>query len=89
MITLIHDLMIDVDPNNYTLMLDKHKQDKNGKPVFERLGYFGTLESAVNAARKYCIRKRFEADILTLSDAIDIMHSVTEEFSKLLKVVRE
>lgn len=89
MITLIHDLVIDVDTNNYTVMLNKHKCDKNGKPIYEKLGYYGTLESAVNGARKYCIRKQLGSEIHTLTDAIDIMKSITEEFSTLLKVVRE
>ena len=89
MITLIHDLVIDVDTNNYTVMLDKHKCDKKGKPIYERLGYYGTLESAIQAARRYCIRKQLEADVYTLTDAIGIMKSITEEFSKLLTGVRE
>ena len=89
MIILIHDLVIGVDTNNYTVMLDKHKQDKNGNPIYEKLGYYGTLESAVNAARKYCIKKRLGSNIHTLTDAIEIMKSITEEFSNLLKAVRE
>ena len=44
MITLIHDLVIRVDKHNYTLMLDRHKQDKKGEPIYETLGYFGTLD---------------------------------------------
>lgn len=89
MIKLIYDLVIVVDKYNYTLMLDKHKQDKKGNPIYVKLGYYGTLESAVSAARKYCIRKQLESDVCTLTDAIDIIKSTTEEFSRLLKKVKE
>lgn len=89
MITLIYDLVIGVDTNNYTVMLDKHKCDKNGKPIYEKLGYYGTLAGAVDGARKYCIRKQLGSEIHTLTDAIVIMKSITEEFSALLKVVKE
>lgn len=85
MITLIHDLVIGVDTNNYTLMLDKHKEDKNGKPVYEKLGYYGSLEAAVCGAREYCIRKQLESSISTLTDAIEIIKRTTKEFSDLLK----
>ena len=89
MIILIHDLVIGVDTNNYTLMLDEHKQDKNGKQIYKTLGYYGTLQNAVCGARRYCIRKRLESNVCVLTDAIKIIKSITEEFSKLLEVVKE
>lgn len=85
MIELICDLVIEVDTHNYILMLDKHKQDKNGNKIYDKLGYYGTLESAVQGARKYCIRKQLGTDTRSLVDAIKIIKSTTEEFSRLLK----
>ena len=89
MITLTCDLVIGVDTNNYTLMLDRHREDKNGKPMYEKLGYYGTLVAAVRGARDYCIRKQLESNTNTLSDAIEIINRTTKEFSDLLKKVSE
>lgn len=87
MITLIYDLVIDVDTNNYTLLLDKHKQDKKGNSIYETIGYYGTFENAVGGARKYCIKKKLGSNTKTLAEAIEVIKTITEEFSTLLKEV--
>lgn len=85
MITLKHDLVVDVSQNNYTLMLDKHKQDKNGNPLYETLGYYNTLTGAVNGARDYCVRKNLASDVYSLRGAVDEMKRITDEFVNLLR----
>ena len=85
MITLIYDLVIDVDAKNYTLLLDKHKQDKKGNLIYETIGYYGTFESAIEGARRYCIKKQLGLNTKTLVEAIGVIKSITEEFSDLLK----
>ncbi len=89
MITLIHDCVIDVNQNNYTLMLDKHKKDKSGNPVYEILGYYSNLESAICNAKDYHIKRQLESDIFTLSEAINVIKQVTKEFEDLLKDVQK
>lgn len=88
MITLIHDLVIDVDTNGYTVMLDKYKINDKGKPVYDKLGYYATLTSAMHGAREYSIRKQLEAGTHTLTEALNVVRSTTKEFSELLKAVR-
>ena len=85
MIVLIYDLVIDVDTNNYTLLLNKHKQDKKGNSVYETIGYYGTFENAIEGARRYCIKKQLGLNTKTLAEAIGVIKSITEEFSALLK----
>lgn len=87
MVTLIHDCVVDVSQNNYTLMIDKHKQDKEGKPLYETLGYYHTLTGAVNGAKDYFIKKRLSADTYTLDKAIEVIKQVNKEFIDLLKTV--
>ena len=84
MITLIHDLVVDVSQNNYTLLLDKHKQDKNGKEVYETIGYYSNLKGAVCGARDYYTRKQLETDVYTLDQAIKTIKEIGEEFLELL-----
>lgn len=89
MITLIHDLIIYVDANNYTLMLDKHKQDKKGNPIYETLGYYGTLTSAVYGAKEYCIRKQLGSDTYMLDHAIKLIKQINKDFLSLLEGVMQ
>lgn len=84
MITLKHDIVIDVSPNNYTLMLDRHKQDKKGNPLYEILGYYTSLVTAIRSAREYYIRKRLGEEVLPLHEAIEEVRRITDEFEAML-----
>ena len=85
MIILKHDLVVDTDGYDYTLMLDKHKVDKKGEPVYDTLSYHGSLTGAVRSARDYCVKKRLNEEVFTLSEAVEEMASITDEFMALLK----
>lgn len=84
MVILNKDLVVEVSQSNYTLMLDKHKQDKKGNPVYETLGYYCTLAGAVRGARDYCIKKRLEEHEHSLCEAINEMQKITDEWRDLL-----
>lgn len=85
MVLLKNDIYIETSPNNYTLMLDKHKADKKGKPVYEVLGYYMSFAGAVYGAREYCIKKRLAESEYTLREAIEEIQKITDEFASLLK----
>ena len=85
MVTLIHDLVIDVSQNNYTLMVDKNKCDKKGNPIYETVGYYSSLEGAVQGAKNYYIRKKLEADTFTLTEAIKAIQECNKDFMDLIK----
>lgn len=84
MITLIHDLVIDVSLTNYALMVDKHKQDKKGNHLYDTLGYYANLERAIIGARDYYIRKCLSEGVRTLDEAVEIVRQINTEFSDLL-----
>lgn len=85
MIVLIHDYVVTLSQYSYILMRDKHKQDKNGKPIYETVGYYGTLESAIIAAKDHCFKERISGDVVCLAQAIDTLKQVSDEFSELIK----
>lgn len=87
MVILNNDLIVEVSQNNYTLILDKHKQDKKGNPVYETLGYFGTLAGAVYGAREYCIKKKLSENAYELRDAIAEIQRANREFLDMLRKV--
>ena len=85
MITLMHDLVIDVSQTNFTLMLDKHKTDKKGNALYETLGYYSHLDRAIRAAIDYHIKRCLSENTHTLEEAVERVRQVNEEFATLLE----
>lgn len=85
MITLIHDLIIDVSQTNFTLMIDRHKTDKNGKALYDTLGYYNNLERAILGARDFYIKRCLSESTRTLDEAVEIVRQVNTEFLNLMK----
>lgn len=84
MIKLTLDMMIDVNMHVYTLLLDKHTLDKKGKPMYETLGYYTQLTTAIKAAREFAIRKNLSERDLGLTEAIVNINRISKEFEVLL-----
>lgn len=84
MIVLINDLVVDVTEFNYTLMVDRHKTDKKGKPIYTTLGYYSNLAGAVNGAKEYCIKNELRDGLYDLREAIEKINSISTKFSNLL-----
>lgn len=84
MIKLTLDMMIDVNMHVYTLLLDKHTLDKKGKPMYETLGYYSQLTTAIKAAREFAIRKNLSERDLGLTEAIANINRISKEFEALL-----
>lgn len=84
MIKLTLDMMIDVSMHAYALLLDKHTLDKKGKPMYETLGYYTQLTTAIKAAREFAIRKNLSERDLGLTEAIANINRISKEFEALL-----
>lgn len=84
MIILKHDIVIDVSQSNYTLMFDKKAKDKNGKPIYEVLGYYASLSSAIRGAKEHYIRKRLDEEVFPLNKAIEEVRRISDEFAAML-----
>lgn len=87
MIKLLRDYAIDVTKYGYNLMVDKHRVNKEGKPVYETLGYYTTLEQVVNACRDYIIKMKLRDDVYSLKEALEIIKTCDLDFKKYLKEV--
>ena len=87
MIKLIHNYVVDVSQYNYTLMIDKLKHNKDGKPVYETVGYYSSLSGAIVAAKENCIKRQFFDSTVSLEEAVQTVNQISQEFSDLLKEV--
>ena len=87
MIRVNENYCIDVDEKCYTVKIDKHKEDKNGTPIFETVGYFSSLETAIKGVIISMNRKQLKDGIYTLKEALEIVQENNRKFNELLEEV--
>ena len=89
MIKVIDDWYITVDSNpvNYTLRRGTGEKDKKGSYKDKPIGYYTSLRSALEGARKEIAARRLQTDFLTLSDAARILGELDTRFECLLTEV--
>lgn len=85
MIRVNENYCIDVDDNCYTVKIDKHKENKKGNPVFEVVGYYGSLASAVKGVIESMNRRKLNDGILTLEKAVEIVIENNNQFTEMLE----
>ena len=60
-------------------------EGKNGKETKSLVGYYGTLEGAVEGCRKDAIRRHIAEDnVETLSEAVEELKRITQHFNDVL-----
>lgn len=84
MITLINDYVVSVDSTDYTLLIDLHKQDKNGKDQYKTVGYYSTLENAIQGCIRDINRSQLATDTYTLEEAIKVIKTNNDKLGDLL-----
>ena len=65
-------------------------EGKNGKETKSLVGYYGTLEGAVEGCRKDAIRRHIAEDsVETLSEAVEELKRITKHFNDILEGVSQ
>ena len=60
-------------------------EGKNGKETKSAVGYYGTLDGAVEGCRKDAIRRHIAEDnVETLSEAVEELKRITQHFNDVL-----
>ena len=60
-------------------------EGKNGKETKSLVGYYGTLEGAVEGCRKDAVRRHIAEDnVETLSEAVEELKRITQHFNDVL-----
>ena len=89
MIRVNNDYIVDVDDMNFIAKEDKHKTstDKNGitKNVYYTIGYYGTLEGALDGIRRDMIKKSLAEGEVSLKEAIEVINKANYEFKEILQ----
>lgn len=89
MIRVNDDYVILVDTFNYTPCRDSHKTDKKGNPTYKTIGYYSNLEQALRGIIKDMNARSFEANTLSLQEALEIIQQSNDVFTDMLREVME
>ena len=85
MIHLYKNYYVKVDDYSYTLVLDKHKTDKENNKIYDSIGYYGTLKGCIDGLRRHLEKKELQKADLTLVEALDKIKEVEETIKKIFK----
>ncbi len=85
MIQVDKNYIIDVDKYCYTVKIDKHKEDKNGNPVYDVWGYYSSLENAIKGVINAMNTAKLKRGTHDLEKALQIVQKTNDQFTKLLK----
>lgn len=73
-IHIIDGYFIEVDDRNFTLKVDTGRLNKKGEPIVNDIGYYSTVEAAVNKVIQLKVLN--ENDELTLKEYIEKLREV-------------
>ena len=92
MIRINDDWVVDVDQYNYILKKDMHREEKSrdGKgmvPVYNTVGYYGSLRKALDALGGEIIRDKLRGGSRTLCEAVQAIRECEAEWKRLVEEV--
>ena len=74
-----------IDADSLSVNAYRVSEGKNGKETKSLVGYYGTLEGAVEGCRKDAIRRHIAEDNAeTLSEAVEEVRRITQHFNDVL-----
>lgn len=85
MIRINDDYVISVEPYEYCVKIDKHRQDKKGNDIYDTVGHYTSLESAILGAKNEAIHKSLFNMETTLENALKCVADINAEFKQMLE----
>ena len=88
MIRINNDYLIDCDGLQYILKIDRHrKKERKGieSMVTDTIGYYGTLEGALEGYTDYMTRKRHAAAEMSIKDALTVIREERRNLENLIE----
>lgn len=89
MIRVNDEFVITVNDCTYIAAVDKHKTDKEGKPMYKTIGYYPSVKMALKGIFKYKARIVLGEGEKTLTEAINALETIENEFEEALQVVKD
>lgn len=76
------------DPNNmgFTLLKDKGRKDREGKSLYDTIGYCGSFEEVILLLKRKVVADRLQVS-MELADALRVIRDTTKEITDAMKGV--
>ena len=77
------------DPNNmgFTLVIDKGRKDKDGKALYDTVGYCGNFEEVIYLLKHKVVNDRLKTEPMELREALQVIRDTTREITEVMKEV--
>lgn len=77
------------DPNNmgFTLVIDKGRKDKDGKALYDTVGYCGSFEEVIYLLKRKVVNDRLKEEAMELREALQVIRDTTREITEAMKEV--
>lgn len=77
------------DPNNmgFTLVIDKGRKDKDGKALYDTMGYCGSFEEVIYLLKRKVVNDRLKEEPMELREALQVIRDATREITEAMKEV--
>lgn len=69
----------------FTLAQDKGRTDKDGKKLYETIGYCGNIEEVIFLLKRKVPSDKLKGDLYELSEALTVIRETTEEIKKAME----
>lgn len=87
MIRLIDDYCAIPNNKGFTLAVNKGKTDKEGKTVYETIGYCGDIEEVIFLLKRKVSSDRLSTRDMDLSEALEVIRKTTDEIKEAIRGV--
>ena len=79
------------DPNNmgFTLVIDKGRKDKDGKALYDTVGYCGSFEEVIYLLKRKVVNDRLKEESMELREALQVIRDATREITGAMEGVME
>lgn len=77
------------DPNNmgFTLVIDKGRKDKDGKALYDTVGYCGNFEEVIYLLKRKVVNDRLKEEPMELKEALQVIKDTTREITEAMEGV--
>ena len=77
------------DPNNmgFTLVIDKGRKDKDGKALYDTVGYCGSFEEVIYLLKRKVVNDRLKEESMELRETLQVIRDATREITEAMKEV--
>lgn len=87
MIHLIKNYYAEPYTYGYVLVEDRGRKDKEGNPLYDSLGYCGTLEEILLLLKRKLIANKLKRGMYELDEVIAVIRETNEEIKEILGAV--